>query len=227
MPGWTRCTPARWPPGSRPPRRTPGRCCGSSPGPDTARGSRPPRWSPRRPTSGPSCSRTCASLGRPRPGPRGGHDGRADRIRLTFDAVTMESPWLFPPGSVTWRLGRESCLLLGGGRALLLQVAHPGVAAGVAEHSDFRSRPLDRLLRTLGLTLSLSFGNRPQVLRAARTINRTHDRVRGDGYHATDPRLLLWVHATLIDGVFVTYEAFVRPLEREEREAYYAEAQVV
>jgi uncharacterized protein (DUF2236 family) len=124
-------------------------------------------------------------------------------------------------------VGREAALLLGGGRALLLQLAHPGVAAGVSEHSDFRSRPVGRLLRTLGLTLSLSFGTRSQVLDAARIINRTHERVRGAGYEATDPRLLLWVHATLIDGVFVTHEAFVRPLTDGEREAYYEEAQVV
>ena len=116
---------------------------------------------------------------------------------------------------------------MGGGRALLMQLAHPGVAAGVAEHSDFRSRPLGRLVRTLGLTLTLSFGTRSQVLEAARTINRTHECVRGRGYVATDPRLLLWVHATLIDGVFVTHDAFVRRLEREEREAYYEEARVV
>jgi uncharacterized protein (DUF2236 family) len=101
------------------------------------------------------------------------------------------------------------------------------VAAGVAEHSDFRSRPLGRLLRTLELTLSLSFGTRSQVLEAARTINRTHERVRGKGYRATDPRLLLWVHSTLIDGAFATHDAFVRPLSREERRGYYEEAQVV
>ena len=137
------------------------------------------------------------------------------------------SAWLFPPDSVTWRVGREAALLLGGGRALLLQLAHPGVAAGVAEHSDFRTRPLSRLLRTLSLTLSLSFGTRAQALEAARAINRTHERVQGEGYSATDPRLLLWVHATLINGVFVTCDAFVRKLEREEREAYYAEAQTL
>ena len=137
------------------------------------------------------------------------------------------SGWLFPPKSVTWRVGREATLLLGGGRALLLQLAHPGVAAGVAEHSDFRSRPLGRLLRTLELTLALSFGTRSQALEAARTINRTHERVRGQGYTATDPRLLLWVHATLIDSVFVTHDAFVRRLTPEERQGYYEEAQVV
>jgi uncharacterized protein (DUF2236 family) len=138
----------------------------------------------------------------------------------------VDAARLFSPGSMTWRIGREAALLLGGGRALLLQLAHPSVAAAVAQHSDFRSRPLGRLLRTLALTLSLSFGTRAQALEAARAINRTHRKVRGDDYAATDPRLLLWVHATLIDGVFVTYDAFVRPLAREEREAYYVESQL-
>jgi uncharacterized protein (DUF2236 family) len=142
------------------------------------------------------------------------------------DAPAVDTAGLFSRDSVTWRIGREAALLLGGGRALLLQLAHPSVAAAVREHSDFRSRPLGRLLRTLALTLSLSFGTRAQALEAARTINHTHRRVRGEDYVATDPRLLLWVHATLIDGVFVTHDAFVRPLTREEREGYYLESQV-
>jgi uncharacterized protein (DUF2236 family) len=134
---------------------------------------------------------------------------------------------LFTPRSVTWRVNQEPALLLGGGRALLMQVAHPGVAAGVAEHSDFRRRPVGRLLRTLALTLSLTFGTREQALDAARQINGVHRRVRGSGYSARDPRLLLWVHATLIDSVLVTYQAFVGPLGPAEREAYYQEAKAL
>lgn len=134
---------------------------------------------------------------------------------------------LYPPGSVAWRVNREAALLLGGGRALLMQLAHPGVAAGVAEHSDYRSRPLVRLRRTLELTLAISFGTRAHALEAARLINRTHLRVRGAGYSATDPSLLLWVHATLVDSALVTHQAFVRPLSFPERQAYYEQTQVV
>src|SRR5215471_11876612 len=108
---------------------------------------------------------------------------------------------LFRPTSVTWRVNQEPALLLGGGRALLMQLAHPGVAAGVAEHSDFRQRPVARLLRTLELTLALTFGSRAEALAAAHQINTVHQRVRGRGYSATDPRLLLWVHAKLIGGL--------------------------
>jgi uncharacterized protein (DUF2236 family) len=134
---------------------------------------------------------------------------------------------LFHPDSVTWRINQEPVLLLGGGRALLMQIAHPGVAAGVAEHSDFRQRPLSRLVRTLELTLALTFGTREQALAAARQINAVHQRVHGRGYSATDPRLLLWVHATLIDSALTTYEAFVAPLPDTDRETYYQEAKLM
>ncbi len=133
---------------------------------------------------------------------------------------------LFSRDSVTWRINQEPALLLGGGRALLMQLAHPGVAAGVADHSDFRKRPLDRLLRTLELTIALTFGTREEALAAARQINSVHQRVRGAGYSATDPRLLLWVHATLIDSALVTYAAFVGSLPAGDRETYYQEAKL-
>jgi len=108
-----------------------------------------------------------------------------------------------------------------------MQVANPGVAAGVAEHSDFRSRPLHRLVRTLELTLALTIGDREDAYAAARQINGVHQRIRGAGYAATDPRLLLWVHSTLIDSALVTYEAFVGPLSAVERETYYQEAKLL
>jgi len=128
---------------------------------------------------------------------------------------------------VTWRINREVVLLLGGGRALLMQLAHPSVAAGVADHSDFRLRPVHRLMRTLGLTLTLTFGTRPEALEAARQINVLHLRVRGEGYSAAAPRLLLWVHATLIDSALATYRTFVGPLSADDEETYYGEAKLV
>jgi uncharacterized protein (DUF2236 family) len=86
---------------------------------------------------------------------------------------------LFPPDSITRRVNREAVLLLGGGRALLLQVAHPLVAAGVAEHSRFEQEPLQRLVRTLQLTLAIVFGSAAEALAAVRGIERVHARVRG------------------------------------------------
>ena len=119
------------------------------------------------------------------------------------------------------RVHGEGVLLLGGGRALLMQIAHPDVARGVAEHSRFREERFGRLLRTLRPMFAIAFGTREQALAAAASINRIHDDVAGPGYRASDAALLLWVLATLIDTGLVMHERFVRPLARDEAQAYY------
>ena len=145
---------------------------------------------------------------------------------------------LFGPDSVTWRVNREAVLLLGGGRALLLQVAHPLVAAGVAEHSAFRRAPLQRLWRTLDLMLTIAFADAAHAIAAVRQIERVHARVRGTlktdvgpfprgtPYAANDPALLLWVHATLVDTALLVYERFVAPLSPPARRRFYDESKV-
>jgi uncharacterized protein (DUF2236 family) len=120
-------------------------------------------------------------------------------------------------------------VLLGSGtRALLLQVAHPKVAAAVADHSRYRTDPLGRLRDTLNAIYGFTFDDLPTVERILAHIHQLHLRVRGetpDGwrYSALDPHLLLWVYATLIDSSLLAYETFVAPLSPLEREAYYAE----
>jgi uncharacterized protein (DUF2236 family) len=125
------------------------------------------------------------------------------------------------------RIHRERVLLVGGQRALVLQLAHPMVAAGVADHSDFPRRALARLRRTLNLTLATVFGTPDEADRALASIQRVHERVSGTragrSYRATDPRLLLWVNATLVDTTLNVYERFVRRLSEEERRRYYEE----
>ncbi|MGH2353747.1 MAG: oxygenase MpaB family protein [Chloroflexota bacterium] len=143
------------------------------------------------------------------------------------------------PESVAWKINSEVVLLLGWGPAILLQFAHPLVAAGVAEHSRFLSEPKGRLRRlrhTLRAMLALTFGTREQVAQAARGINAIHDRVHGSlskpagpfpaghGYSAHDPSLLRWVHATLLDTFPRVYELYVGPLSQEEKDRYCAEA---
>jgi len=135
----------------------------------------------------------------------------------------MVRPGLFEDDSVTRRVNRENILLLGGGRALLMQLAHPKVAAGVDEHSDFRSHPIRRLRRTIRMTMAIVFGDRETALGAARAVNQVHANVRGHDYRALDPDLLLWVHATLADTALVTYETFVQRLADREREEFYQE----
>jgi uncharacterized protein (DUF2236 family) len=145
---------------------------------------------------------------------------------------------LFGPQSVTWRVNRETTLLLGGGRALLLQIAHPLIAAGVAAHSRYQQEPLQRLWRTLDLTLTTVFGTAAQALAAVRQVERVHARVRGElaeavgpfaagtPYDANDPALLFWVHATLVDSAVHAYERLVAPLTAAERTALYGESQI-
>jgi len=132
-------------------------------------------------------------------------------------------PGLFKEDSITRRVNRENVLLLGGGRALLMQLAHPKVALGVDEHSDFRKQPIRRLRRTIRMTMAIVFGDRETALGAARAVNQVHAGVRGRGYRALDPDLLLWVHATLADTSLVTYETFVQRLSAREREEFYQE----
>ena len=136
-------------------------------------------------------------------------------------------PGLFADDSLIRRINRENVLLLGGGRALLMQLAHPKVAAGVDEHSDFRVRPMYRLRRTIRLTMAIVFGDRETAMAAARNVNKVHAHVTGRDYRALDPDLLLWVHATLVDTALVTYETFVRPLGAEDREGFYQEMKML
>jgi uncharacterized protein (DUF2236 family) len=124
-------------------------------------------------------------------------------------------------------VNRERVLLIGGQRALIMQLAHPLVAAGVADHSDFPARALERLRRTLDLSLALIYGTPDQAEAAASGIRAVHERVTGtaDGrpYSATDPSLLLWVNATLVDTTLLVYERFVRRLSESARRGYYLE----
>ena len=136
-------------------------------------------------------------------------------------------PGLYAEDSITRRINRENVLLLGGGRALLMQLAHPKVAAGVDEHSDFRTNPIRRLRRTILMTMAIVFGERETALAAARAVNKVHTRVQGHDYRAQDPDLLLWVHATLVDSALITYETFVQGLVAGEREDFYQESKVL
>jgi uncharacterized protein (DUF2236 family) len=124
-------------------------------------------------------------------------------------------------------VNRERVLLVGGQRALIMQLAHPLVAAGVSDHSDFPSRAVERLRRTLDLSLALIYGTPVEAEAAAAGIRAVHDRVTGtaDGrpYAASDPALLLWVNATLVDTTLLVYGRFVRGLSEVARRRYYLE----
>lgn len=155
-----------------------------------------------------------------------------NRVSATAGESTSPTP-------VARKINRETATLLGWGPAILLQVAHPLVAAGVSDHSVAVSHPerrLRRLIQTIEAMLAITFGTPEEVARAAGGINRIHDRVHGTlptasgsfaagtPYSAHDPALLLWVHATLLDMLPRTYERFVGPLTDAEKDRYCAEA---
>lgn len=138
---------------------------------------------------------------------------------------------------ISHRVNRERIVVLGWGRAILMQLAHPLVAAGVAEHSGFaqsRWTRLQRLHATVGAMVELSFEERRD--RTAARINAIHDRVNGrlaqtvgryaagTPYSATDGELLAWVHTTLLDSVPTTFERFVAPLTRADKDRYCQES---
>jgi uncharacterized protein (DUF2236 family) len=146
------------------------------------------------------------------------------------------------PGAVSWTINREVIVVAGWGRAILLQLAHPLVAAGVSDHTTFRGSlrtGLNRLSSTVGAMLALMFGTDDEAIDAAARINCIHDRVSGRlgepagalpagaRYSAHDPELLRWVHATLLDSIMLTHEQLDGPLTPAERDRYCAEAAIM
>lgn len=144
----------------------------------------------------------------------------------------------FTPDSLIWRINREPALLLVGMRALLLQIAHPKVAQGVADHSRYREDPLGRGIRTFTAMYSLMFGYRDEAVMAAQRIREIHSQVHGvvkdplppgmeADYDANDPELLFWVAATLLDSAVIGYELFVAKLSPQQKDRFLREAQTM
>jgi uncharacterized protein (DUF2236 family) len=146
----------------------------------------------------------------------------------------------FSPESMVRRLGNSPVTpFLGGGAAVLLQVAHPLVAYGVVEHSGYDRDLWRRLTRTLRALYLITFGDREEAEHAGAAVRAVHARVHGrtstqlgafptgTTYSASDPELMLWVHATLVHSSLAAYERFVEPLTPEERERYHDEMNLV
>jgi uncharacterized protein (DUF2236 family) len=143
---------------------------------------------------------------------------------------------------ITHRVNAERVVLLGWSRAILLQLAHPLVAAGIADHSGFRGGAVaaaGRLHQTVRAMLNLAFGDRAAAQATIARIRAIHRRVHGElrepagpfpaghPYSADDPALLLWVHATLIESVLLAYEQLVEPLSDADRDQYCQDSAAV
>jgi uncharacterized protein (DUF2236 family) len=129
--------------------------------------------------------------------------------------------------SVAWRYGSDARLYLVALYALLLQVAHPTVGAGVRDYSDFDSRPWKRLLRTLDYVTLLIYGGQDAIAagRRLRALHKGFQGVREDGerYYALEPTAYAWVHATLIDSYVTGHRYFGRPMRPDQVERFYRE----
>lgn len=141
-------------------------------------------------------------------------------------------PAFFGPASITWEVNQEMTVLFGGARALLLHAAHPLVAAGARQTSMYSADPWARLIRTIRLQSTVTFGSRGEAEAAAEGINRLHykvngvDPVTGRRYDAVDPELLLWVHTCLELSSLMFFERTVRGLSPNERQRYHQESLV-
>ncbi len=141
----------------------------------------------------------------------------------------MSDAGYFGPDSTFWQVNKEMYSLFGGARALLMQAAHPLVAAGARQTSFYARDPWKRLIRTVQLQLIIAFGSKDEAKRTADRVNQLHetingtDPVTGQRYDALDLDLLLWVHATLEESSLLLYEKTVRALTAAERDQYHQE----
>jgi uncharacterized protein (DUF2236 family) len=131
-------------------------------------------------------------------------------------------------GSITWRRAADIRATTGAGYALILQVAHPTVGAGVSEHSDYKRDPWGRLWRTLDFTSALVYAEPVDAAATCRTIRAMHTRIKGvkaDGtrYHALEPDAYAWVHASLWGTIVASHERFGTPLRPAERDRFWVE----
>ncbi len=157
----------------------------------------------------------------------------------------------FGPQTLVWQVNRERINYLGGLRAILMQLAHPAVAQGVADHSNFQQDPLGRFVRTMSVVQDILFGPPDAAIKAATRVYAKHARVKGilphpqplsrgergedslppsgEGlgmrahYYALDPDLLLWVYATLIDSLMFIHDEILPPLGDDKWARLYDE----
>jgi uncharacterized protein (DUF2236 family) len=158
--------------------------------------------------------------------------GLVTRSAAAYASAVPDRPaddGLFGPASVTWRSAGDLSFPVAGLRALMMQALHPLAMAGVDQHSDWREDPVGRLAATSAYLATVSFGDTATVQRAVARVRAIHEYVQGTEpasgrpYAASDPALLLWVHAALIDSQLAARQLFGNPLAPEDADQYVAE----
>ena len=160
--------------------------------------------------------------------------GLIERSAAAFVQAIPESPGdgFFPPESVAWRVSGDLSSSVAGLRSLLIQALHPLAMAGVDQHSDWRADPVGRLAATSSYVTTVLFGERDVAERAAARVRKIHEHVHGMDhetgrpYDASDPALLLWVHAALVDSGIAACALFGDPLSAADADRYVAEMSV-
>ena len=138
-------------------------------------------------------------------------------------------PGYFGPQSMMWKVNKEITVLFGGARALLMHAAHPLIAAGARQTSFYQRDPWKRLIRTLSLQNSVTFGTKEEANESAHRINKLHEVIKGEDeitggyYDALDHEQLLWVHACLQISSIYFYEKTVKKLTEKEKNQYHEE----
>lgn len=157
-------------------------------------------------------------------------------LDLVRAAPSSAGGGVFGPDSATWRVNREAALFLGAGRALLLQLAHPWVAAGIADQSKVFIDPLGRFHRTFNIVFTMVFGTRDQAIAVAQRLYRRHAAVvgtmpetvgplaQGSRYCANEVNALRWVHATLVETAVMAHDLLLPPLGGSATAQYWSEA---
>jgi uncharacterized protein (DUF2236 family) len=162
--------------------------------------------------------------------------GLFERGAAAFAACVPVDPaddGLFGPASVTWRLHADLSAPVSGLRSLLLQALHPLAMAGVDQHSNWRDDPADRFASTSAYVLTTTYGDKAAALAAAARVRKIHERVRGTDpvtglpYQASDPALLIWVHAALVDSGLAAADRYGSPLSDADKDRYVAEMTAV
>jgi uncharacterized protein (DUF2236 family) len=166
------------------------------------------------------------------------HDLEALLHRVA-SGIADRNAGIFGPGSITWRINRESALFLGAGRAALLQLAHPWVTTALRQHSSLLNQPIARFHNTFRIVFTMVFGTADQALAAARHLYALHTRItgeltensagwrRGDRYEANEVNALRWVYATLFESALLAHESVFGALPQQERERYYQETKTL